>query len=1167
MTNVTPLRTVELNVYQMDNWTSLTRRIASNTNSLPKYIMIPSPHGDTFSLMNFEPGRQTIEYVDVLYQLDNALFDTWAEFTRANPHLGLQDIPMDDLDEEVINTYIKPFVAGILSKESKDRRPLIELQLDGQFKGSGDKIDVNLIWRTFGDFKVDLKREIGANQKYARQEEDVFKDYDEIVADPSLLRLSFKIHKVNVKFNLTPNMGVLDELFDRLNVNGKVPMIQLGGNIKIHQSKHIYRKWASDTSRRHTRSKDSKDTLEFKLYNQKPKPEAFEAFQRIMPDRDPYEQEFSNVSIEHDGTCSFELPIYKTFASGLNTLSVDDFISKIYAFLNIPETPDKIQQIFGGNMILNAKEEFEVTAFLDLTFNDSIASAMYVADDNNRSTTSPSFTSIRDGHKLQLRYKTTEYGIQVKFDKMTDVNKTIESFLKLWTRYKTLRHSIWATYTDYIPELESSVRDMLTLEAAERQRYERNLASMLDLRRTAPEIFPPNFTRRCTHKPKIVDEPEKDGRSILFPHYGETDKQYHFTCKDNTTSGYLYEGLMKNEFDNSGTLPFLPCCFQKDQNVPGTNFDRYYNRGGELPIDTKRQGIRAKALIPRGSIHKTPNRISGQGVFSKLPLVIEETFDNIYQLATGTKSSVQFVRRGVHRGRSSMLQCILETLLQDFTDVTGTIQERLDYVDNFRRDLIARYRHLVPVCAQSVYYQMYKNDIPINRFEDYVVSLFEDVENVTIEGEIFIDLLEEMFGCKIYLFTRDVKKFPHGTYVVPRHQNAYFSKRKENVPILCFYEHYGSETDYAKSKQCESICLWDETKNEVLYDFSKLPFMAEGLKNLHESVNGLFFKNQNAHQLAGGVIDTSPWDDGKNASQYLDANGHVRVLMRANRHGHIEPRYTTIPLPPLAIPMIFEVPELDPTNNNSVDDGYFTSGFFAASRKTLPGVKYIFDEYMESRHRAATIVNAASAAIGENVTDIDEIRAYIADHLDVPREELMKNPDIYERLSYMVFLKHKRQIVAQKLEPEPLSENPSVLIFGGKPTLLKHVVFNTNERKLLYRRKPLLTTFKNQELPKDPEEFKDAELQRLFTTRPFYMAILTQGSANTKAAEKFVVKPTLQDIDLALQYSTHRNTAVVVAFRNMYDVEWFQLTDANKPGMVLAYKIDDISYFGGMNKI
>ena len=96
-------------------------------------------------------------------------------------------------------------------------------------------------------------------------------------------------------------------------------------------------------------------------------------------------------------------------------------------------------------------------------------------------------------------------------------------------------------------------------------------------------MFQPNYGKLCDIQPKYLTDEEakikieegKEDNIMRFPKeeiQGSFPKYY--ICEDNISK---FPGLRDNPFSNNDVLPYIPCCYEKDQkNIEGSKYRNYY---------------------------------------------------------------------------------------------------------------------------------------------------------------------------------------------------------------------------------------------------------------------------------------------------------------------------------------------------------------------------------------------------------------------------------------------------------------------------------------------------------------------------------------------------------------------------------------------------------------
>jgi hypothetical protein len=298
------------------------------------------------------------------------------------------------------------------------------------------------------------------------------------------------------------------------------------------------------------------------------------------------------------------------------------------------------------------------------------------------------------------------------------------------------------------------------------------------LKKLAPDMFLPNWTRKCGFLPDIISEEEarkaiaSNVPVMQFPKPGdEVDgKSYHFICNHHDEN--IWPGLRKNPLENNSTFPILPCCYREDQRNRRSLFREYYESERKLkdfvPQVNPVQSIQYRFLLS--------DKFVGFEQTGKCPDMINQLF----VLYTAAKP----IRKGVHRSLRSALECVLVATRHNNFDQLASA-ERLTELDR-QFQIIQGLGNTNPIYAQECW----------NKDFTQVVA-----NDVYFDPRYLIRVLEHLYKCRIVLLSRD-------DFIQPNHIEGYLRwKSTKEYPIVVLFEHYGSEANEASYPQCEWILL------------------------------------------------------------------------------------------------------------------------------------------------------------------------------------------------------------------------------------------------------------------------------------------------------------------------------------------------------------------------
>lgn len=473
---------------------------------------------------------------------------------------------------------------------------------------------------------------------------------------------------------------------------------------------------------------------------------------------------------------------------------------------------------------------------------DSASLMMKTADKTNM------FGMSNEGEKyIRSRIKT-------KTEKdMLNYQRIISRF---FTIYNNEKANILSVYKVFIPNFLKEEENNIKKKIIKTEN--------LGLRAIAPDLFLPNYSRKCLKKPTIIPdnkaaEYEQTGEKqvMYFPNWGESTR-HNYICEHAT---HPYPGLRDNQLENKETYPFLPCCYSKDQmKREGSKYRHYY----EQESLKKRQQQSQDLFVT--------NKILPPGIAGILPKNIKDLFTLLE-----TNPKYMFVRIGMNKTEQSLLECVLVAKGQ-YNSIDP--KARLPFLTIEKNKL-----------AVEKYAMAAKQEL----FNESINDIIQRILNEDMNATDFVHLMEQAFDCNIFIFASD-DKHPNGALVIPKHVQAYFKFKPTRETIL-IYQHVGSESDNAAHPQCELIARSAvekvKTKN-IMSRFLPTDPVVMGLWTVFRKLNRTFIFNRMMPSVSIKKIDVK--------SQIIDIYGKCRVINVLQKNGLSSELVTMIsdPIPPYA---------------------------------------------------------------------------------------------------------------------------------------------------------------------------------------------------------------------------------------------------------------------------
>lgn len=425
-----------------------------------------------------------------------------------------------------------------------------------------------------------------------------------------------------------------------------------------------------------------------------------------------------------------------------------------------------------------------------------------------------------------------------------DIEQFQTTFGKIYTIYLNNLTSVFNFYKSFIPKFEK------------KEQTETNVKQKKRLKDIAPDLFLSNYSRKCLSPPEIIQESEvpqyeQEYQVMKFPKDSDGLPQHNYICQPRNGIPY-YPGLKKNNMKNADIYPYIPCCYPVDQRLKkNSKYNQYYNSGVSETTEDK------KMVYEFISDKFVPFDIYGD-----LSVDIKKLIDVIMPQVP----NYHYMRKGVTRGKSSFLECVLVAINHDFRD---TIQkERITLIPNLRKNL-TNFKYLT-CCKQEMY------SYNINQIKEYLLDMTK-----YLDPSLFIKLLEEKYGFNIYIFNKD-------GFVIPKNRGGHLIYNRNNRKNILIYEHMGSESDMATYPQCEIIVF--KSGNDVEYTFSQdIPQLHRAFNIVNEQYR--LNKKINPFWFTDNIIPVS---------QTIDSFGKTRILKL--KYTNKEFIILTEPIPPLNIP-------------------------------------------------------------------------------------------------------------------------------------------------------------------------------------------------------------------------------------------------------------------------
>ncbi len=669
------------------------------------------------------------------------------------------------------------------------------------------------------------------------------------------------------------------------------------------------------------------------------------------------------VTVQEDAD-TFEAPTFT-----ITLLDSVDILSKVKILLS-PESVDLLDRTSNGTFNLLSMNTNEPLAFnkvvmADIIMNNSIFSEEFVIDEHIRATKYQStlyVVWIKDEYRMpfvlsgQFEYNTEtkkqDYTILVR---VSNVSRRLQLLDNLMIKLATL----FGYYTLAAPKIMKIYNQLLTIPID----LTPIIPTQFQQKNLQLEMFPKGYSRACQYKPRIIDaaeakELEEKYQVMAFPK--DVPNPLFFVC-DNQDQ-HVYTGLLSNKLINKDKYPFLPCCYKQDQRNKKSKFKLYYEEGKtDIPA-----GLATRFLITE--------KIVKFNQTGKLPSKLEEFFNLC--------GSPQVIRRGVSRGASSIIDCILTVMNVNYAKKSE--QERVKNVARIRQ-LLANNADL-NLCRQETW------NLSIAQVKNLLSS-----ENF-MDASMFFSLLEQTFSCRLVIFTKTDFKLPYFSHgFISGYSNPKW-------PIIVLYENIGGEAQHADYPQYELIQGVENI--EYIYTLYR------------SSLSTYVVVNSNAQELYNKPLGKATLNLTLIGGQYIDAYGKVYALsINVKEHKSFRTFFLKYPIAPLGKYPVLEkiIPiERAPINGTIYNTRIgFLEGYFELQSIQAP-TSYL-NEFLQARAQVKLIVENAKyikskygAIIYENRNEKFSDKKWIDKSvLPIPSNEFKK------RLEYTLNIFEKQE--SQKL--------------------------------------------------------------------------------------------------------------------------------------------------------
>lgn len=845
-------------IYDLDTLESIINRIASQMKTLPKYLYFPF----TPKLEDFK-GNLNLVVTDNLQQIredakSNLEFGKF--YLKILPQLSNKINSRDDVlyvwcayNPELMDSPQKGHMRLLIIEEVKE--------LNKKLKTENQPVIAKPNLEEFFDTQIDevipnLKKEIAEHSQKTTEQLQSFQAFQKVEAKEYT---PFELEKIEFEVELDISAPLL-EIFDLMVLSRNVPFASVGQFYKIFKDFVPPLEWTIATPLAIITQVLKTRTVPVKLTQ--------DDYIEIKTAIDTNEQGETQTLARVNWDLKSQLTSDETVNRYLST-----FVTRKVSVVSTRQN-----EISGVFYIPGLS--FDQYVFADLVMNNEFFSIYLSIYERDKTTKKKAGVYVHFSDPRHPELGTISASLTGKIAVKSDSDlkgKDLQQFpigepylrakvshalnLQSVENFQSILSSLFSIYEDEFQNIVKYYRKFIPDFAKKEKKVVKSVKRTL--KGIAPEMFVTNYARHCTHPPTIVDEKEAKkwkGQSMLFPKTPEEGPQYYFICNNPDYPKHIYPGLFLNKLRNSDKYPYLPCCYLSDQmNRKGSLYRKYYFDEEEVKGTTGKQA----RLV-------TTDKILKQNKMGRLPSNIAKFFRTL-------DPDYEYGRKGVARGHSSFLQCVVEAVDADFRSKTD--KEMAQRLLNLRKHFT---KEEVSVCRQELYDQSTPE----------IRKTISDPK-VYLDPSYYLRILEVNYKVRIFIFKRD-DLFPDGEMVLPRHLQAYY-QFKSNLPAIFIYEHMGAEADLAKYPQCELIVRYDPE------DVTKTYYQHSPKTQIYQQIDRIYQKMTQAYAL-NQPIPRIELPNLKVVSQDIDTFGKARVLRVKHKNKIVE--CLTTPIPPLSVPEV-----------------------------------------------------------------------------------------------------------------------------------------------------------------------------------------------------------------------------------------------------------------------
>lgn len=865
---------IEVPTFDMDTTVSITNRIASALNTLPRYLSFQQPLSDenkvidilTLVKKDFFDSFSAFEekYVDVFSNLyiqrnKKVIFKAWIMFNTPK----LERFKKNPL-------ILSSFVA------SSTRLEYFSTEIEGTRWMENISSHIDALKKEIKTHKSDTERRDSSMKVFEEIEEVPNDVFIALLSPSSSERLTEieslqnrlieegrqffgKREKIEYVWEIQQTASPL-EIFNSLVLNNNIPFANINNYYKVFSEAKITSEWLDIIDKDSSilkifvkilNNENEYDTIEIFII-EKDKNDDVLILPRISVTIDVREYSNPKASIEKVITLPLSLLSQKeSSVSGLYFLPTEYFNSYVL-----------------GDLIMNDKLFFQIS-------NDESNKAtkrkrnpedqymyLYFSHPKTGNITFSMEQKFVVKSDLEIRntfmqnYESSTPYIRIniiKADSLEQVRQFRLLLGKYMYLYKEKLPTIIKIYTAFIPNFGEILVPKTEADKAFQLKYQGTIVP-IEASKCQGIRQPTELTKKTEDTYNEI--PESDSRKFLLtfprdiqPEESEGRKystdgmnQKQWFCN---SPEYPHIGLQENVDDSKEDQPYYICCFKTDQKEK-SSYSEYY-KGNII--------IKATKIAPTNLI-KT-NKYLNYRQTGVLPIDLSSSLHYL----SNTEDKSVFHRMGVDRNKSSFLASVLLASGNADFRKCDSENERTEFLLLFRKTLSEHY----PLSLQSTFFQSSPNLDIAN-------------SNVYFDPKYYTQLLSLFFDINIYVFNDN-------SLVLPHFSQSWKKFSFKNKPAIIIYEHFGGRLDNATYPQCELIVLKTENENKVKHK-------KDVAKNLYQ----IFSNMTQSYVLSEKQSDCEFLSQEFITSQFFDTYGKCRMVNVSYNNQDVS--ILTTPLPP-----------------------------------------------------------------------------------------------------------------------------------------------------------------------------------------------------------------------------------------------------------------------------